>query len=357
MAIQVDGNAVDWFVDRHLRDATGGIAFEDPWRSLTREALAAATRRFAGALTAHGIERERRLVMLMLDTVDFPVVFWGALRAGVLPVPINTLLTPDLARYVLEDSRAEAIAISEPLLAGFGSVLGDLPSLRKIIVVKPDGTAPAATDDPRAVAFADFVAAGDPDTPAIATSPDEVAFWLYSSGSTGAPKGVRHVHASLRATADTYRVAGAENPAHDVVFSAAKAFHAYGLGNSMTFPMAVGATAVLLPDRPTPDAVLDTMRRCQPDDLRRRADALRIVAVEPVDRAERRLHPVTALHLRRRGAAGRHRRPLETRRRRGHSGRHRLHRDAAHIHQQPGRGRAVRHQRQAGARLRRDGGG
>src|SRR5277367_5393845 len=120
-----DGNAVDWFVDRHARDGdAAGIAFEDPWRSLTRGDLATATRRFAGALAQAGIGRERRLVMLMLDTVDFPTVFWGALRAGVIPVPINTLLTPEMVAYVLEDSRAEAITISEPLLPGF------LPALR-----------------------------------------------------------------------------------------------------------------------------------------------------------------------------------------------------------------------------------
>jgi 4-hydroxybenzoate-CoA ligase len=262
--MQADGNAVDWFVDRHVRDGTGGIAFEDPWRSLSRDALATATRRFAGALAAHGIGHERRLVMLMLDTVDFPVVFWGALRAGVLPVPINTLLTADLVRHVLEDSRAEAVAISAPLLAGFQAVLRDASALQKIIVVNPDGSASAATDDPREVGFADFLAAGDPATPTVAASPDEVAFWLYSSGSTGVPKGVRHVHGSLRATADTYGSQVLKIAADDVMFSAAKAFHAYGLGNSMTFPMAVGARAVLLPDRPTSDAVLDTMRRCQP---------------------------------------------------------------------------------------------
>src|SRR5882757_1805245 len=111
-----DGNAVDWFVDRHTRDGRGtGVAFEDPWRSLTRDDLALATGRFAGALAANGIGRERRLVMLMLDTVDFPIVFWGSLRAGVVPVPINTLLTPDVISFVLKDSRAEALVISEPL--------------------------------------------------------------------------------------------------------------------------------------------------------------------------------------------------------------------------------------------------
>ena len=261
----LDGNAVDWFVDRHVREADGsGVAFEDPWRSLTRNGLAEATRRFAGALAQGGIGRERRLVMLMLDTVDFPVVFWGALRAGVIPVPVNTLLTADLVGYVLEDSRAEAIVVSEPLLPSLLAMPRGAASLRKIIVARPDGSAPEPIDDPRAIAFGDFLASGDPGTSAVTASPDEVAFWLYSSGSTGAPKGVRHVHGSLRATAETYGGQVLRLAADDVMFSAAKAFHAYGLGNSMTFPMAAGARAVLLPDRPTPDAVLDTMTRCQP---------------------------------------------------------------------------------------------
>ena len=260
-----DGNAIDWFVDRHSREGdASGVAFEDPWRSLTRGDLATATRRFAGALTRSGIGRERRLVMLMQDTVDFPVVFWGALRAGVIPVPINTLLTPDMVAYVLEDSRAETIAISEPLLAGLLDVLRAAISLRNIIVITPDGSACGPLDDKRAIGFGDFLAGGDPETATVAVSPDEVAFWLYSSGSTGAPKGVRHVHGSLRATAETYGTQVLKIAASDVMFSAAKAFHAYGLGNSMTFPMAAGARAVLLPGRPTPDAVLDVMQRYQP---------------------------------------------------------------------------------------------
>ena len=263
--VTTDANAVDWFVDRHTREGdAAAIAFEDPWRSLSRTDLATTTRRFTGALADCGIARERRLVMLMLDTVDFPVVFWGALRAGVIPVPINTLLTPDLVQYVLEDSRAEALVISEPLMPVLLPMLRGNASLRKIIVARPDGAAAEPIDDPRAVGFGDFLAGGDPQTLTVAVSPDEVAFWLYSSGSTGAPKGVRHVHGSLRATADTYGSQVLQIAPGDVMFSAAKAFHAYGLGNSMTFPMAAGAKAVLLPDRPTPDAVLDTMQRCHP---------------------------------------------------------------------------------------------
>jgi 4-hydroxybenzoate-CoA ligase len=260
--IAASGNAVDWFVDRH--DGDDGVAFEDPARTLTRSGLARATRRFAGALRESGIGRERRLVMLMQDTIDFPIVFWGALRAGVIPVPINTLLTPDLVAYVLADSRAEAVAVSEPLLAAFAPVFQSCPTLRKIIVSRPDGGVPGPVDDSRATSLDDFLASGDPDTATVPVSADEVAFWLYSSGSTGAPKGVRHVHGSLRVTADTYGAGVLKMRPDDTMFSIAKAFHAYGLGNAMTFPMAVGARTVFLPDRPTPDAVLGIMTRFEP---------------------------------------------------------------------------------------------
>ena len=260
-----NGNAVDWFVDRHEREGRGdATAFRDPWRSLSYGELAAATRRFADALRGAGVARERRVAMLLLDTVDFPIAFWGAIRAGVVPVPVNTLLTHEVVGYILADSRADVLVISAPLVAPLLPVLHSLAELRRIIVVQPNGGAFAAIDDPRAVGFAEFVAAGDAATPTTVTPADEVAFWLYSSGSTGAPKGVRHVHGSLRATADTYGAQVLEIREDDLIFSAAKAFHAYGLGNAMTFPMSVGAGAVLLPDRPTPDAVIDTMERHQP---------------------------------------------------------------------------------------------
>ena len=258
-------NAVEYFVDRHEAEGrAGAAAFIDPWRALSYGELAAATRRLAGALRAGGIDRERRVGMLLLDTIDFPIAFWGAIRAGVVPVPINTLLTHETVGYILADSRAEALLISAPLVDPLLPVLRSLAELRRIIVVQPDGSAPVAIDDRRQIGFGEFVASGDPATPTALTPADEVAFWLYSSGSTGAPKGVRHVHASLRATADTYGAQVLEIRRDDVMFSAAKAFHAYGLGNSLTFPMSVGATAVLLPDRPTPDAVLATMARHQP---------------------------------------------------------------------------------------------
>jgi 4-hydroxybenzoate-CoA ligase len=245
------GNAADYFIARRLREGDGDrVAFVDPWRSLTYAELDTATARFAAGLRQAGIERERRIALVMLDTIDFPIAFWGALRAGVIPVPVNTLLPADIAGYILQDSRAAALFVSAPLLDALK------PAARRagrVIVSNPDGSA---------CGFSQFLAANP--APVEECSPDEVAFWLYSSGSTGTPKGVRHVHGSLKATADTYAASVLNLGSGDVVFSAAKLFFAYGLGNSMTFPMAAGAAAVLLPGRPTPDAVLDVLRRHRP---------------------------------------------------------------------------------------------
>jgi 4-hydroxybenzoate-CoA ligase len=249
-----NGNAVDYFVDRHVREGRGDrLAFADPWRLLTYGELAAESVQFAAGLRAAGIERERRIALVMLDTVDFPIAFWGALRAGIVPVPINTLLPAEITLYVLRDSRAAALFVSAPLLEKLRPAVGGA-GIGHVVVSGPQ----------RGSDFRAFLAGARADAATAECSPDEVAFWLYSSGSTGMPKGVRHVHSSLRATAETYgtQVLGIEPD--DLMFSVAKLFFAYGLGNSMTFPMAVGAASVLLPDRPTPDAVLATMRARRP---------------------------------------------------------------------------------------------
>jgi benzoate-CoA ligase family protein len=162
---------------------------------------------------------------------------------------------------MLADSRAEAIVVSPPLVKAIAPIIGECPRLRTAIVAGPDAAPLGGLDTCR---LADVLARGSPDVFTAPTLSDEVAFWLYSSGSTGAPKGAKHVHVSLMATAKLYAEGVLGMQTDDVVYSAAKLFFAYGLGNAMTFPLAVGASAVLLPDRPAPDAVFDILRRHRP---------------------------------------------------------------------------------------------
>jgi 4-hydroxybenzoate-CoA ligase len=253
------GNAADFFVDRNVREGRGSkIAFIDPARRLSYAELLAEGQKFAAGLKRAGVRREARIALLLLDTVDFPICFWGAIRAGVVPIPINTLLPAELTAYILSDSRAELLVISADLLEALAPILPALPYLRQVVVA----------GGREANSLAAFMAegGGSPVAPAgpVDAHPDEVAFWLYSSGSTNAPKGAKHLHGSLRATVETYAAQVLKIRPDDVVYSAAKMFFAYGLGNAMSFPMSVGATAILLPHRPTPAAVLALMRAHEP---------------------------------------------------------------------------------------------
>lgn len=251
-------NAAADLVDRHVRDGRGAkAAFIDPNRTLSYGALGEETNRMAAMLRGFGMPREARVALLMHDTCDFPIAFWGAIKAGVVPVALNTLLNAEQYTYMLADSRARALIVSAPLLPVVQPILGQIPSLTHLIVA--GGEAPS---------YGFSLGAELARQPALAnvaeTSPDEVAFWLYSSGSTGAPKGVKHVHASLMETARLYGQGVLGIREDDVVFSAAKLFFAYGLGNGMSFPMSVGATTVLLPERPTPEAVFRTLTTYEP---------------------------------------------------------------------------------------------
>ena len=241
-------NAAVDFVDRNVEEGRGDkLAFVDPERRLTYGGLKDDCARMSQLLADQGIEPEMRIAMLVLDTVDFPVIFWGAIREGVVPVALNTLLTTDQYRYILADCRARALFVSAPLLPTVAPLLEELPRLEHVFVV--GGKAGQFLD------FAQALRARGTGRRPAETCSDETAFWLYSSGSTGMPKGVRHVHTSLMATARHYgqEVLGIRED--DVVYSAAKLFFAYGLGNGMSFPMSVGATTALWPQRPTPGAV------------------------------------------------------------------------------------------------------
>src|SRR5207253_2426491 len=250
-------NAVTWLLDRNVDEGRGGkLAFTDTVSELTYSGLQTQSRRLANLLRRLGVRREERVAMIMLDTVDFPVVFLGAIRAGVVPVPLNTLLTSEQYAYVLADCRARVLFVSEALLPVVKDMVGRMPDLEHVVVAGNDAHGHKKLSDELAGESDSFVTA--------ATHPDEPAFWLYSSGSTGMPKGVRHLHSNLAATADTYakQVLGIRE--NDVCLSAAKLFFAYGLGNAMTFPMSVGASTVLNGERPTPARMFELLNKYDP---------------------------------------------------------------------------------------------
>jgi 4-hydroxybenzoate-CoA ligase len=250
-------NAVTWLLDRNVDEGRGNkLAFTDTVSELTYGDLQKQSCRVANMLRRLGVRREERVAMIMLDTTDFPAVFLGAIRAGIVPVPLNTLLTSDQYAYVLADCRARVLFISEALLPVVKDMLGRIADLDHVIVAGNDAHGHKKLSDQ---------IAGESDVFATAaTHADEPAFWLYSSGSTGMPKGVRHLHSNLAATAETYarQVLGIRED--DVGLSAAKLFFAYGLGNALTFPMSVGATTVLNSERPTPALMFTLMTKYNP---------------------------------------------------------------------------------------------
>jgi benzoate-CoA ligase len=250
-------NAAHDLIERNLRAGRADkLAYIDDQGEYTYGELAQRVDRAVGALRGLGLEPEQRVLLCMTDTIDFPTVFLGSIKAGIIPVAVNTMLRVQDYEHLLADSRAQAVVVSaslypilKPALAGSAvrHVLvsqGDIPgthSLARLLEAAP--REPVAPQE---------------------TCAEEPCFWLYSSGSTGQPKGTVHAHESLILTAELYAGPILGMGEQDVVFSAAKLFFAYGLGNSLTFPLAFGATTVLMAERPSPEAVYARLRQHRP---------------------------------------------------------------------------------------------
>ena len=242
------------------RSRASRTAYIDDRGPLSYAALEDRARRLASVLGEAGVRREERVLLLMHDTSDWPVCFLGCLYAGVVPVAVNTLLTADDYAFMLAHCRAQAALVSGALLPVLADALARGPhEVGTLLVSLPAGKLHAGARD--------LEAALDAVAPLAAPAPtgaEEPAFWLYSSGSTGKPKGTVHTHGNLWWTAELYGKPVLGLTAEDMCFSAAKLYFAYGLGNALTFPLSVGATVVLMAERPTPDAIFRRWLQHQP---------------------------------------------------------------------------------------------
>jgi benzoate-CoA ligase len=253
----------DFNFAQHLIASNAGrthkIALIDDVGTLTYGELAEQIRHFAGGLKALGLKREERVLLLMQDSSDWVVAFLGSLYAGVVPVAVNTLLTADDYAFMLRNSRAQAALVSGALLPTLQAALDVAKTeVGHVVVSRPTASLAKGQFN-----MADLVAQNPSILPAQ-TLADEPAFWLYSSGSTGQPKGTVHSQGNLYWTAELYGKGVLDLRENDTVFSAAKLFFAYGLGNALTFPLSVGASVVLMAERPTPQATFKRLVEHQP---------------------------------------------------------------------------------------------
>ena len=243
----------------YLLDTNAGhparAAFIDDRGTLRYGELAERVRRLAAGLHAMGVRREERVLLLMQDCNDWPIAFLGAIYAGAVPVAVNTLLTADDYAYMLEHSRAQVVLVSGALVPVVKSAMARSEHEVHALVV----SSPVAPLDQDEVEMSAFIEAHAPMARPAGTRADDPAFWLYSSGSTGRPKGTVHSQVNPWWTIELYGKAVLGLASGDVCFSAAKLFFAYGLGNALTFPLAVGATVLLMAGRATPDAIFDRL--------------------------------------------------------------------------------------------------
>jgi benzoate-CoA ligase len=252
-------NAAIYFIDRHLQEGRGEkIAIEGEGATLTYRQLAEGVNRAGNGLRKLGVRIEERVLLLMLDVPEFAVSFFSAIKIGAVPVPVNTLLKPADYQYMLNNSRARVAIVSEALYPQIQAIpKAQLRYVEHIIVVgsePPQGT----------LRFGDLVEQNSPELRAEPTSKDDAAFWLYSSGSTGFPKACVHLQHDMVVCAERYAKGILGMTEHDRCFSVAKLFFAYGLGNGLYFPLAVGGTSILWPGPPRPQHVFEIIERHRP---------------------------------------------------------------------------------------------
>jgi benzoate-CoA ligase len=251
-------NVATYFVDRNVLEGKGKkIAIECGDERVTYQQLSERTNRVGNALRQLGVRPEERVLLLLLDTPEFLYSFFGAIKIGAVAVPTNTLLKPHEYEYLLNDTRARVILVSETLLPQLQSIQRErLRYLREIVVV--------GGQHQDHLCLAKLMEAASPELEAEPTNKDDAAFWLYSSGSTGAPKGCVHLHHDMVVCSELYARNILHMNDHDRCYSVARLFFAYGLGNAGYFPLGCGATTILSLARPTADTVYADIERYRP---------------------------------------------------------------------------------------------
>jgi benzoate-CoA ligase len=260
------------FIEETNLDRLNKLAYIDDQGSLSYGELFDQMKRVGSALIASGVRREERVLLLMLDCNEWPISFLGAMYVGIVPVAVNTLLTAEDYSYMLENSRAQTVFVSDNLINTLSKALDIVKKnatceVKSIIVPRLNFNNlqlfQQSHPDIKVMNFADFMASPEIVKPAN-TAPDDPGFWLYSSGSTGKPKGAVHTHANPYWTAKLYATPILGIQEEDICFSAAKLFFAYGLGNGLSFPLSIGATTILMAERATPNAVFKRFTELKP---------------------------------------------------------------------------------------------
>jgi benzoate-CoA ligase len=251
-------NVAEHFIDRNVHQGRDRkIAFECAEERVTYGQLLERVNRFGNVLKKLGVRAEERVALLLLDTPEFAYGFFGAIKIGAVAVPMNTMVQPSDWEYMLNDCRARVLVISTSLLPQFQSIpRSNLPYLQTLVIA---GDAPQ-----EAITLRQLLEEGSSELTAQATSKDDAAFWLYSSGSTGFPKGCVHLHHDMVVCAELYAKAVLGITENDRFFSVAKLFFAYGLGNGLYFALSVGATSILWPGSPSPPNIYSVIERHRP---------------------------------------------------------------------------------------------
>ncbi len=251
-------NVATYFVDRNVLEGRGDkTAIECGDEQVSYRQLLERTNRAGSALRKLGVRREERVLLFLQDSPEFLYCFFGAIRAGAVAVPANPLLKSHEYEYLFNDTRARVVFVGETSLPQLQAIpRGRLPYLQEIVVV--------GGPNPQYPCLRDLMEAASPDLEAEPTSRDDAAFWLYSSGSTGAPKGCVHLHHDMVVSSELYARNILRMNQDDRCYSVARLFFAYGLGNAGYFPLYCGATTILSPARPTPAGIYSDIERYRP---------------------------------------------------------------------------------------------